>query len=58
MALHNANYLKSSSKILKLDPFFDQDGILEVGGSIEKCEISDEIQHIQLYCRSPAKLLT
>ena len=45
MALHNGNSLKSSSKIVKLDPFLDQDGILKVGGRIGKCDISDEFQH-------------
>ena len=45
MALHNGNSLKSSSKIVKLDPFLDQDGILKVGGRIGKCDISDEVQH-------------
>ena len=45
MALHNGNSLKLSSKIIKLDPFLDQDGILKVGGRIGKCDISDEVQH-------------
>ena len=55
VALHNRNSLKSSSKISKLDPFLDQDGILKVGGRIGKCDIPDEIQHP--YCWSPEKLL-
>ena len=45
MALHNGNSLKSSSKIVKLDPFLDQDGILKVGGRIGKCDILDEVWH-------------
>ena len=52
MALHNGNFLKSSSKIVKLDPFLDQDGILKAGGRIEKCEISDKIQHPTLLPKS------
>ena len=55
VALHNRNSLKSSSKISKLDPFLDPDGILKVGGRIGKCDIPDEIQHP--YCWSPEKLL-
>ena len=52
MALHNGNSLKSSSKIVKLDPFLDQDGILKVGGRIGKCDISYEIQHPTLLPKS------
>ena len=52
MSLHNRNSLKSSIKILKLDPFLDQDGILKVGERIEKCDISDEIQHPPLLPKS------
>ena len=52
MALHNGNSLKSSSKIIKLDPFLDQDGILKVGGRIGKCDISDEVQHLVLLPKS------
>ena len=52
MVLGNGNYLKSSSKILKLDPFLDQDGILKGGGRIRKCGISDEIQHPNLLPKS------
>ena len=52
IALHNENYLKSSSKILKLDPFLDRDSILKVGERIGKCDISDEIQHPTLLPKS------
>ena len=52
MTLHNGNYLKSSSKILKLDPFMDQNGILKVGGRLGKCDISDKIQHPTLFPKS------
>ena len=52
MALHNGNSLKSSSKIVKLDPFLDQDGILKVGGRTEKCDISDKVQHPILLLKS------
>ena len=52
MALHNGNSLKSSSKIVKLDPFLDQDGMLKVGGRIGKCGILDEIQHPNLSPKS------
>ena len=45
MAFLNGNSLKSSSKIIKLDPFLDQDGILKVGRRIGICDISDEVQH-------------
>ena len=45
MAFHNGNSLKSSSKIIKLDPLLDQDGILKVGRRIGICDISDEVQH-------------
>ena len=51
MALHNRNSLKSSSKIIKSDPFLDQDGILENVTYQRKLSI-------QFYCRSPVKLLT
>ena len=52
---HFKEEMKSSSKISKLDPFLDPDGILKVGGRIGKCDIPDEIQHP--YCWSPEKLL-
>ena len=52
MALHNGNSLKSSSKIVKLDPFLDQDGILKAGVRIGECAISDEIQHPTLLPKS------
>ena len=52
MALHNRNSLTSSSKIVHLDPFLDQDGILKVGGRIGKCDVSDEIQHPTLLPKS------
>ena len=52
MALHNGNTLKSSSKIVKLDPFLDQDGILKVGGRTEKCDISDKVHHPILLLKS------
>ena len=52
MALHNGNSLTSSSKIVHLDPFLDQDGILKVGGRIGKCDVSDEIQHPTLLPKS------
>ena len=52
MALHKGNSLKSSSKIIKLDPFLDQDGIFKVGGRIGKCEISGEVQHPILLLKS------
>ena len=35
MALHNSNYLKSSSKMLKLDPFLDHDSLLKVEEELE-----------------------
>ena len=52
MVLGNGNYLKSSSIILKLDPFLDQDGILKVARRNRKCGISDEIQHPNLLPKS------
>ena len=52
LALHNGNSLKSSSKIIKLDPFLDQDGILKVGGRIGKCDLSYEVQHLILLPKS------
>ena len=52
MRLHNENSLKSSSKILKLNLFLDQDGILKVGGRIGKSDISDENQHPTLLPKS------
>ena len=57
MALHNGNSLKSSSKIIKLDPFLDQDGILKVWRRIE-CVTYQMKFSIQFYCQSPVKLLT
>ena len=39
--LHNRKSLKSLSRILKLDPFLDQDGILKLWGRIGKYDISD-----------------
>ena len=44
ISLHNENSLKSSSNMLNLDPFLNQDDILKVGGSTGKCDRSDEIQ--------------
>ena len=52
MALHKGNSLKSSSKIIKLDPFLDQDGIFKFGGRIGKCDISGEVQHPILLLKS------
>ena len=52
IALHNGNSMKSSSKIVKLDPFLDQDGILKVGRRIGKCNISDEVQLPTLLLKS------
>ncbi|XP_071153097.1 uncharacterized protein [Mytilus edulis] len=37
--------LKISSKLSKLDPFVDKDGLLRVGGRLERSDISYEIKH-------------
>ena len=57
LALHNGNSLKSSSKIIKLDPFLDQDGILKVAEKLENVTYQMKFS-IQFYCRSPVELLT
>ena len=40
--------LKSSSSILKLDPFMDSEGVLRVGGQIQRSTVAIEIQHLVL----------
>ena len=57
MALHNGNSLKSSSKIIKLDPFLDQDGILKVAEKLKNVTYQMKFS-IQFYWRSPVELLT
>ena len=56
MALHNGNFLKSSSKIVKLDPLLEHNGTLKVGEDTENVKYQ-MIFSIQFYCQSPVKLL-
>ena len=44
--------LKSCSSIVKLDPFIDDEGILRVGGRIQRSVLANEIQHPVLLPKS------
>ena len=45
VSLEMKRLLKSSSGILKLDPFMDNEGVFRVGGRIERSALAIEIQH-------------
>ena len=44
-ALKSGNVISKSSKVHKLDPFVDNDGVLRAGGRIQKSSLNKEIQH-------------
>ena len=50
--LRNRKCLKSCSSIVKLDPFIDDEGILRVGGRIQRSVLANEIQHLVLLPKS------
>lgn len=43
--LNKHNTVRSNSKLLNLNPFIDSDGILKVGGRLEKSQIKPETKH-------------
>ena len=49
ITLQNGNSRKSSYKILKLDPFLDQDGLLKMGKEVQNLTYQMEL-NIQLCC--------
>ena len=49
ITLQNGNSRKSSYKILKLDPFLDQDGLLKMGKEVQNLTYQMEF-NIQLCC--------
>jgi hypothetical protein len=43
--LSSKSVVKRSSKLCKLDPFIDEEGILRVGGRLRRANLSDETKH-------------
>lgn len=41
----NQRSIKTSSKLLSLNPYLDSDGLIRVGGRIQKAKVSDEQRH-------------
>jgi hypothetical protein len=41
----SVSVVKRSSKLCKLDPFIDEEGILRVGGRLRRANLSDETKH-------------
>ena len=52
ISLGKRKCLKSCSSIVKLDPFIDDEGILRVGGRIQRSVLANEIQHSVLLPKS------
>ena len=52
-SVENSNDLKKSldkrSKISRLDPFFDGDGVIRAGGRLGKSFLNNECQHPMLF---------
>ena len=44
-ALKNGKTISGQSNIYKLDPFLDNDGVLRVGGRINKANLDDQSKH-------------
>ena len=52
ISLGKGKCLNSCSRILKLDPFIDDEGILRVGRRIKRSAVASEIQHPVLLSKS------
>ena len=57
LSLGKGRCLKSCSSIVKLDQFIDDEGILRVGGRIQRSALANEI-NTQCCCQNPAELLS